>query len=159
MLFGEALRRARKPDIMRILREYRTESEESTEQVAAELMAAARPGEVIGLIGELGAGKTVFVRGAVRALGGNPDQVHSPTFTIMNVYAAKIRVHHFDLYRITDAADLESTGYYEFTGSDAVSLVEWADRIPEIADEVDFMISIGLSADRETRVITVSAAD
>ena len=144
---------------MKILREYRTDSEKSTEQVAAELLAAARPGEVIGLIGELGTGKTVFVRGAVKALGGDPDQVHSPTFTIMNVYQARIPVHHFDLYRITDGGDLESTGYYEFTGPDTISLVEWADRLPEIAGELDFIISIRLDTDRITRVITVSEPD
>lgn len=144
---------------MKILREYRTTSEQETEAVASELLRMAAPGEVIGLVGELGAGKTVFVRGAVLALGGDPAQVHSPTFTIMNIYRARMPIHHFDLYRITDAADLESTGYYEFTSSNAVSLVEWADRIPDVAAQADFMISIRLEPDRLTRVISVHEQD
>lgn len=144
---------------MRILRQYRTTSETATEAVAAELLSKAEAGEVFGLVGELGAGKTIFVRGAVRALGGDPADVHSPTFTVMNVYRAKFPVHHFDLYRITDADDLESTGFFEFAGSDAISLVEWADKIPYVMKELDFLVSIELDNDRETRVITVSVPD
>jgi len=144
---------------MRILRQYRTKSEEATEAVAAELLSRAEPGEVFGLVGELGAGKTIFVRGAVRALGGNPADVHSPTFTVMNIYQARYPIHHFDLYRITDADDLESTGFFEFAGKDAVSLVEWADKIPYVMKELDFLVSISLEEDRETRVITVSVQD
>lgn len=142
---------------MKVLRQYRTDSEAATEAVAAELLARAEPGEVFGLVGELGAGKTVFVRGAVRALGGNPDDVHSPTFTVMNIYRARLPIHHFDLYRITDADDLESTGFFEFAAGDAVSLVEWADKLPYVLKELDFMVSIELDLDGETRLITVSA--
>lgn len=144
---------------MKVLRQYHTTSEHETEAVAAELLANAEPGEVFGLVGRLGAGKTIFVRGAVAALGGDPTQVHSPTFTIMNVYRAKYPVHHFDLYRITDADDLESTGFYEFAGSDAVSLIEWADKIVQVMDELDFLVSIELEDDGERRVITVSIPD
>jgi tRNA threonylcarbamoyladenosine biosynthesis protein TsaE len=145
--------------VTRILRQYRTTTEAETEAVAAELLLRAEPGEVFGLTGELGAGKTVFVRGAVRALGGDSDQVHSPTFTIMNVYAARIPVHHFDLYRIEDEADLESIGFLEFAGTNAISLIEWADRIPYVLKELDFMVHISLEEDRETRLITVSVED
>ena len=145
--------------VIRILRQYRTTTEAETEAVAAELLLRAEPGEVFGLTGELGAGKTVFVRGAVRALGGDSDQVHSPTFTIMNVYAARIPVHHFDLYRIADEADLESIGFLEFAGTNAISLIEWADRIPYVLKELDFMVHISLEEDRETRLITVSVDD
>ena len=144
---------------MKVIRQYRTTSEAATEAVAAELLANAEPGEVFGLVGELGAGKTIFVRGAVRAMGGDPADVHSPTFTIMNVYRARLPVHHFDLYRITDADDLESTGFFEFAGSGAVSLVEWADKIPAVMDELDFLVSIRLEDDRRGRVITVSVPE
>lgn len=150
---------AGRKSVTRILRQYRTTTEAETEAVAAELLSRAEPGEVFGLTGELGAGKTVFVRGAIRALGGDCTQVHSPTFTIMNVYAARIPVHHFDLYRLQDAADLESVGFFEFAGTKAISLIEWADRIPDVLKQLDFMVHISLEADRETRLITVSVED
>lgn len=124
------------------MQEYRTDDEAGTEAAAARILADAEPGEVIGLVGPLGAGKTVFVRGVVRALGGDPDQVHSPTFTLMNPYSARIPVYHWDLYRLGKGAELDGIGFYDLAHDDAVSLVEWADRFPEMADQVDRWVRI-----------------
>jgi len=134
-----------------------TDDEAGTEAAAARIVADAVPGEVIGLVGPLGAGKTVFVRGAVRALGGDPRQVHSPTFTLMNMYAARVPVFHWDLYRLGKGAELDGIGFYDLAHEDAVSLVEWADRFPEMAGEVDRWVRIEL--DGEGRRITVYSAD
>lgn len=124
--------------------------------MGAEVAAAARPGDVVGLVGELGAGKTVFVRGAVRALGGDPSQVRSPTFTLMNVYTGRVPVYHFDLYRLAGEDGLESTGFYEFSRADGVALVEWADRLPSVAREVDRWVRIEFLPGNEGRLIRVA---
>ena len=100
-----------------------TASPEETELVAAELAARLRPGDVVTVSGELGSGKTTFVRGACRALGVT-DRVTSPTFTIGHRYHGRVDVSHLDLYRFdgvsaAEWADLEP--YFE----DAIAYVEW----------------------------------
>lgn len=107
--------------------ELESSSPEETERIAAALAAGLAPGDVVAVSGELGAGKTAFVRGACRALGVT-GPVTSPTFTIGNRYRGRVDVSHLDLYRFegvsdSDWADLEP--YFE----DAVCFVEW----PEIA--------------------------
>jgi len=103
--------------------EVESSSPEETEAVAAELAASLAPGDVVTVAGELGAGKTTFVRGAARALGVT-DPVTSPTYAIGNRYAGRVPVTHLDLYRLAeldeaDWADLEP--YFE----GAVAFVEW----------------------------------
>lgn len=124
------------------MRTFCTCDEAGTEAVGAGIAATARAGEVIGLAGPLGAGKTVFVRGAVRALGGDPCEVRSPTFTLMNVYAARLPVFHFDLYRLARGAELDGIGFHEFARGEGVSLVEWADRFPDAAPEITLWVRI-----------------
>jgi tRNA threonylcarbamoyladenosine biosynthesis protein TsaE len=113
-------------------------SPEDTERVAAELSAELDPGDVVTVAGELGAGKTTFVRGAARALGVS-EPVTSPTYALGNLYAGRVPVAHLDLYRVeslgeADWADLEP--YFE----DAVAFVEWPERgeafLPEPAVRV-----------------------
>ena len=97
-----------------------------TEAVACAFSKALKPGDIVLLSGDLGAGKTVFAKGFVRGVGVSDAEVVSPTFTIMNDYGGK--VYHFDLYRLNSPEEFESTGIYEQMFSDAISLVEW----PEI---------------------------
>ncbi len=83
----------------------------------------------IALIGPLGAGKTLITKGLAKGLGINPDEVNSPTFTIMNIYDAKFPVYHYDLYRMETEQDLEALGLTEFFDSpEAVVLAEWAEK-------------------------------
>ena len=103
-----------------------------TEAVAAELARSLRGGECVGLEGDLGAGKTQFVRGLVAGLGGNPRAVSSPTFVLLNVYdAAPIRlpVFHLDAYRVGGADDFEAIGFSELLNQGGVVVVEWAGRV------------------------------
>lgn len=132
-----------------------TVNERDTEALAAGLMETAVPGEVYGLIGPLGAGKTAFVRGAVRGLGGDPAQVRSPTFTLMNLYAARIPVVHFDLYRLTAESDLDGIGFDEFARGDGVTFVEWADRFPEVADTADVLVRVEFGDGPDRRRVVV----
>lgn len=111
------------------MRTIETESPEATEQAAAELAAELRPGDVVLVCGELGAGKTVFVRGACRALGVG-ERVTSPTFTIGQTYAGDLPVAHLDLYRIASLAEEEPGFLDDYLRPDAVAFVEW----PESAE-------------------------
>ena len=89
------------------------------------------PGSIIALTGDLGAGKTVLVKGIARGLEV-VEEPNSPTFVIMNSYEGRIPLYHFDLYRLSDEDELLGIGYEEFFYGDGVCAVEWADRIQEI---------------------------
>jgi len=132
-----------------------TNSEAETEALAAYLALALRPGDVVGLYGELGAGKTAFVRGVVRGLGADPRQVRSPTFTVLNIYAASRPVYHFDLYRLPAGADLEAIGFYEFSRGEGVSLIEWADRVTNHEEVVDLRVRIEFGALPDQRSVWI----
>jgi tRNA threonylcarbamoyladenosine biosynthesis protein TsaE len=109
--------------------EVESSSPEETEGLAARLAAVLEPGDVVTVAGELGSGKTTFVRGACRALGV-ADRVTSPTFTIGHRYHGTVDVSHLDLYRFTDVSSAE-WGDLEPYFRDAVVFVEW----PEAAGE------------------------
>jgi tRNA threonylcarbamoyladenosine biosynthesis protein TsaE len=109
-----------------------TRSAAETEDVGAEMGRAVRGGEVILLTGELGAGKTAFVRGLARGLGADPGEVASPTFVLLTSYPGRFTLHHADLYRL-EAPDAETgLGLEELPGAGGVLAVEWADRLREI---------------------------
>ncbi len=108
-----------------------TRSEEETAAVAEAMAAAFRGGEVVLLSGELGAGKTAFVRGLARGLGADPDEVASPTFVLLTAYRGRLVLHHADLYRLRGDGDEREIGLEELPGPGAVLAVEWADRLRE----------------------------
>lgn len=86
-------------------------------------------GGFVGLVGELGAGKTTFTQGLVEALGG---EASSPTYTLLNEYQLTPPIYHFDLYRLDSVGELETTAYWDYAeDSHAIVLVEWIDRIPQ----------------------------
>ncbi|MBN1919338.1 MAG: tRNA (adenosine(37)-N6)-threonylcarbamoyltransferase complex ATPase subunit type 1 TsaE [Verrucomicrobia bacterium] len=106
-----------------------SESAEATLELGRAVGALLGSGEVVGLFGELGAGKTTFIKGCALGLGV-PDArvVTSPTFTLMNIYHGRCPVYHFDLYRIHSPGELAELGHADFFGGEGVSLVEWAER-------------------------------
>ena len=109
----------------------------------------------IAMRGEMGVGKTVFTRGFVSYFGR--ANVKSPTYTIVNEYkVGTVNIYHFDLYRISDGDDLESIGYHEYVESDAYSIVEWSERVPEYipADAITVTIS-RVPEDDEAREIEI----
>lgn len=99
----------------------------ATEALGAELAADVRPGDVVLVSGELGSGKTTFVRGACRALGVE-GPVTSPTFTIGRRYAGDVAVAHVDLYRLDSLSDEEPALLADYLGPDLVTFVEWPER-------------------------------
>jgi tRNA threonylcarbamoyladenosine biosynthesis protein TsaE len=106
-----------------------SQSPEETELLGERLAQTLRPGAVLGLIGELGAGKTQFVKGIVRGLGIK-KRIHSPTFTLVNEYLSeKIRCYHLDLYRLENSQQILSAGLDQYVAmDDAVTIIEWFDR-------------------------------
>ena len=116
-----------------------SDSVEQTEAIAAELARALPAGAggsaaCVALHGDLGAGKTQFVRGLVRGLGGDPRAVSSPTFVLLNVYAGGGRtVYHLDAYRVAGADDFDAIGFPELLEQPgAVVVVEWAARVADL---------------------------
>lgn len=104
-------------------------SAQETEAFGEQWAKTAHDGAVIGLIGELGAGKTQFVRGFARGLQIN-SRVHSPTFTLVNVYTGgRLILFHLDLYRLETAEQIESAGIEEYLEPKGVTVIEWADRL------------------------------
>ena len=105
------------------MRDHKSRSPEQTEELAAQLVADLQPGDVVTVSGELGSGKTTFVRGACRALGVT-DHVTSPTFTIGHRYHGRVDVSHLDLFRFRDVSAAE-WGDLEPYFDDAIVFVEW----------------------------------
>ena len=104
-----------------------------TEAIAADLARSLVGGECIALVGQLGAGKTHFVRGLAVALGANPRAISSPTFVLLNIYpGGRLPIYHLDAYRAGGAEDFESIGFSELLEQKGVVVVEWADRIAGI---------------------------
>jgi tRNA threonylcarbamoyladenosine biosynthesis protein TsaE len=106
-----------------------TRSQADTERLAETLAGDLRAGDVLLLSGPLGAGKTAFVRGLARGLGLDPDEVSSPTFTLVHEYrGGRLRLFHVDLYRL-GAAGAEDLGLDELGAQDGVLAIEWPDRL------------------------------
>jgi tRNA threonylcarbamoyladenosine biosynthesis protein TsaE len=101
-------------------------------------------GEIIALIGELGAGKTCFVRGVTQGLEvGKEAWIRSPSFTLINEYHGRLPVYHIDLYRVEGRAQLEGLNLREYLYSDGASLIEWFEHLP--ADEVDEYLEVRIA--------------
>jgi|KBSSwiStaDraftv2_1062776.scaffolds.fasta_scaffold03336_7 tRNA threonylcarbamoyladenosine biosynthesis protein TsaE len=110
-----------------------THSEQETFALASKLAGTLSPGTFVLLYGDLGAGKTAFVRGLAAGLGANPDDVSSPTFVIMQHYKGRTPLTHVDLYRLESAAAVDDLGLEELV-SGGVLAIEWAERLPRVPD-------------------------
>lgn len=134
---------------------YHTASEEETIALGERLARRLPRKGVVLLIGELGAGKTTLAKGIVHGLGAaDPEEVSSPTFTLVHEYGDGPKVYHVDLYRIGRVAELESLGLDELLDREAVVLVEWGERFPGLWPEDRIEIRLRRLADerREIRV-------
>ena len=130
-----------------------THSPEETEQAGADFARTLRPGDVVTLDGELGAGKTAFARGVLRGLGYE-GRVTSPTFAIANEYDAPGgMVAHFDLYRILDEEALFELGFEEYLDGERILLIEWSENAADILPEAYKTVHIAYGdADNDRRI-------
>jgi len=117
---------------MELLLKFQTNSEEETSLLGEKIGALLKPGDIVTLTGDLGAGKTHFTAGAAKALGIS-DYITSPTFTIVNEYSgANGNFYHFDLYRLSSYDDLLDIGFEEYADKPAVMFIEWPDCVPDV---------------------------
>jgi tRNA threonylcarbamoyl adenosine modification protein YjeE len=137
-------------------------NEAATAALAEDVAASLRPGDLVTLSGPLGAGKTTFARALIRAIADDPSlEVPSPTFTLVQSYAGgRLKLAHFDLYRIADAAELDELGFDEALGESAV-LMEWPERVSDRLppERLDLSLAAALDGRRATLVATGAVAE
>jgi tRNA threonylcarbamoyladenosine biosynthesis protein TsaE len=113
-----------------VMREHTTTSERETATVGGQLAQSLSAGDVVLLVGDLGAGKTAFVKGLAEGLGIAHDEVSSPTFTLIQEYrGGRLPLFHVDLYRLSDPREIEDLGLDEIA-ADGVLAIEWAEKLP-----------------------------
>lgn len=125
-----------------------TTSVDQTRELAAAVSSLARPGDLLVLAGDLGAGKTAFVQGFGRGLGV-PDRITSPTFTLVHVYEGRLPVYHLDVYRLEQLSEALDLGLAEMLDDGGVVLVEWGDAILPVLphDYLEVRITFGAGDD------------
>lgn len=135
-----------------------TESTERTEKLGAIFSTYLESGSFVAMYGDLGAGKTAFVRGIVSRL--IPEAyVTSPTYTIVNEYTKdKMKICHFDMYRIGSVDDLESIGFYDYL-KDSICIAEWCENIKDQLPEVRFDIFFEKLSENERRISVIKVGD
>lgn len=140
-----------------------SKSAHQTLQIAAGFAKGLKPGAVVGLIGDLGAGKTTFVQGMARGLGIDPEYyVNSPSFTLVNEYRGRgTPLIHVDLYRIDKPREGETLGLDEYLASGAVIAVEWIERMPDLETRMTDRVEIRVAGDhrREIEIATPFGCD
>jgi tRNA threonylcarbamoyladenosine biosynthesis protein TsaE len=132
------------------------EDEAATEDLAARVGSLLRPGDVVALRGDLGAGKTAFARTLIQSLGDPDDEVPSPTFTLVQTYETPAgSIWHFDLYRLSGPDEVIELGWDEVR-ADGIALVEWPDRLGSLLppDRLDIAISFGTTPGARRATLT-----
>jgi tRNA threonylcarbamoyladenosine biosynthesis protein TsaE len=136
-----------------------TQSEDETAQAGERLAATLHGGDVVLLYGELGAGKTAFVRGMARGLGASSDEVSSPTFTLVQEYRGRVVLYHVDLYRL-EPREVDDLGLEELVSGDGVVAIEWAERWNGRPDDVtEVTISETDNDARSVRIVRPTRRD
>jgi len=131
---------------------------EETESLGGRLAAKLPAGAIVAFTGDLGAGKTAFVRGMARGLGIS-ERVTSPTFTIVNEYEGSVRpLFHFDLYRLNSSDELFDIGWDDYLTRGGICAVEWSERAPE-AMEGCIRVDISRGDLDEQRIITIEGVE
>jgi tRNA threonylcarbamoyladenosine biosynthesis protein TsaE len=131
------------------LSSHESNSVAETEAIAAALAGGFAGGEVIAIEGELGAGKTQFVRGMVRGLGGSTRSVSSPTFALLNIYdTGRLTVYHLDAYRVGGSDDFDAIGFTELLEQGGVIAVEWSQRVADLLPASRYVVQITASDER-----------
>jgi tRNA threonylcarbamoyladenosine biosynthesis protein TsaE len=133
-----------------------TNSPEETISIARTLGDFLRPGDVVALIGELGSGKTVFTKGIAAGLGYDEiDLVTSPTYKILNQYKGRVNINHFDAYRLEGPGDFSDIGGCDLLNNNAVSIIEWAERIADALPlwKIDIYLRVQSGSTREIEFV------
>jgi tRNA threonylcarbamoyladenosine biosynthesis protein TsaE len=131
---------------MSFLFSHKIYSEDETIALASKFSSELKPGDVIILNGNLGAGKTFFIKHALKNIG--IDNVSSPTFAIVNEYKGKFRIYHFDFYRLNNPAELFDIGFNDYlSDDDSIILIEWGNLLPGVLPRKRLEITINIESD------------
>ncbi len=130
--------------------EMRSHSAEETIQIAEQYAKSLEKGDVVLLCGEMGAGKTVFVKGVARALGID-EEITSPTYAYMNDYGGKL--YHYDCYRLTSGAQAEALGLTDYFYADGICVIEWSENIAEVLPEHCKKVTIRKLSETEREIV------
>ena len=136
--------------------EYTSNSPGQTEEIGAALAAELKPGAVLAFTGDLGAGKTAFVRGLARGLG-IAERVTSPTFTIVNEYeGGRLPLFHFDMYRLGSSEELFDIGWEDYLARGGVCAVEWSENIADALEGDLVRVDLRRGDGENERIITIT---
>jgi len=120
-----------------------TKSPSETIRLGKRIGGLLRPGDVVALVGELGAGKTQFIKGLAEGVGvGKPTYISSPSFTLINEYPGRVPFYHVDLFRLEREKDAEELGLEDYFQGDGITAIEWADKIPSLLPKEMLLIHI-----------------
>ena len=139
--------------------EYVSNSPAETEALGAALAGRLKPGAVVAFSGDLGAGKTAFVRGMARGLD-IPERVTSPTFTIVNEYeGGRLPLFHFDMYRLSSSDELFDIGWEDYLARGGVCAVEWSENVSDALEADCIRVDIRRGAHDNQRLIRIEGGD
>ena len=129
------------PEQVQAERSFISRSPAATLALGADLGRLLGAGDFVGLVGELGSGKTLFVRGVAHGAGVDQARVSSPSFAIISAYRGRLNLYHADLFRLRDYDEVYATGFTDLPGADGAMLVEWLDRVPRAAPGETMLVS------------------
>ena len=122
---------------------FQTKSTSETIRIGKNIGSVLLPGDVVALVGELGTGKTQFIKGLAAGVGvGKPTYISSPSFTLINEYAGKVPFYNIDLFRLKSEKETEELGLEEYFQGGGITAIEWADKIPSLLPQEILWIHI-----------------
>ena len=126
---------------------------EETIGIGSKLAGKLKPGDVVALIGDLGAGKTVLTKGIAKGLGVKDTRyVNSPTFVIIKEYKGKIPLYHFDLYRLDKPGMYDEENFEEYFYGDGVTVIEWADKIVKLLPKKHIEVKLSVAGESKRKI-------
>ena len=128
---------------------------EDTMRLGTRFAKVLKPGDIVCLFGELGAGKTTLVKGLAKGFRMKPEKVHSPTFVLLNIYDGKVPLYHFDLYRI-ESPDLPGMGYEEFFYGEGIAVIEWSEKLGGFMPKDHWKVELTHAGD-DVRKVSISS--
>lgn len=136
---------------------YSTNSEKETELLGTRFASTLKPGSVVAFFGDLGMGKTAFIRGMAKGLDVK-ERVCSPTFTIVNEYEGRVPLFHFDMYRLSSADELFEIGWEDYLSRNGVCAIEWSENVCDIFDGTEITVRFSRTGE-QSRTIEIGGAD
>ena len=137
-----------------------TKSTSETIRIGKSIGRLLRPGDVVALVGELGTGKTQFIKGLAAGLGvGKPTYISSPSFTLINEYPGRVPFYHIDLFRLKSEKEAEELGLEEYFQGEGITAVEWADKIPSWLPDENLRIHIHYTGENTRSLEIIGIGD